>query len=135
MKKRLKDFLKEPHTIAWIILGLIVFAVFIFFDYFKSYFLKIALIGLLFILFYYIDGLLFNPVAKRAKDIFSGNLFVKRWKAFPIFLLEIYLIYFLSSFLENQLNLYLSPEKLSHWYVLIWIGIMYLFYYFKGSGD
>jgi hypothetical protein len=132
---KLTKKLKEPHMVAWIILIVMILATLIFFNFFKQYFLKIALIGLLFILFYFFDGLLFKPVANRTKDIFSGNLFVKRWKAFPIFLAELYLIYFLSSLLENWLSNYLSPQNIQWWYVLVWLGVMYGFYYFKASKD
>lgn len=132
---KISNHLKDPHIIAWVILGILVIATFIFFDIIKSVFLKIALIGFLFIIFYFIDGLIFKPVGKSTKDVFSGNLFVKRWKAFPIFLLEIYIIYFLSNYIEGQLNDYLSPDKIQWWYILIWIGIMYAFYWFKASRE
>ncbi|MFH1358528.1 MAG: hypothetical protein ABIH37_01425 [archaeon] len=125
--------LKEPHNVAWLILLGLILGVVIFFDYFRDSFLKISLIGILFILFYFFDDVLFKPIGNSVKSICSGNLFVKRWKAFPIFLLEIYLIYFLSTLLEGWLETYLAPENLSRWYVLIWIGIMYLFYHYKGS--
>ncbi|MBI2558215.1 hypothetical protein HYW20_02745 [Candidatus Woesearchaeota archaeon] len=134
-KKDLSDYLKDPHIVAWIILGLFVVVVLVFFDYFKQYFLKIALIGILFMLFYFFDDFIFKPVGKSAKDIFSGNLFVKRWKAFPIFLLEIYVIYFLSTYIENWLSIYLSADKIQWWYVLVWIAIMYGFYWFKASRE
>ncbi len=132
---KLSNKLKEPHIVAWIILIIMIIATLIFFNFFKQYFLKIALIGILFILFYFFDTFLFKTVAGRATDIFSGNKFVKRWKAFPIFLVELYLIYFLSSILENWLDNYLSPENIKWWYVLIWLAIMYGFYYLKISKD
>lgn len=123
--------LKEPHNIVWIILGLLSLISILFFDYFKQYFIKIALIGILFILFYLFDDLLFRREGKGVKDIFSGNLYVKRWKAFPIFLLEIYIIYFLSTYIENWLSNYLAPEVIKWWYVLIWLGLMFTFYWYK----
>lgn len=132
---KLSGKLKEPHIVSWIILIVIILATLIFFNFFKQYFLKIALIGVLFILFYFFDTLLFKTVAGRATDIFSGSKFVKRWKAFPIFLVEVYIIYFLSSVLENLLSNYLSVENIKWWYVLIWLLIMYGFYYFKISKD
>ena len=130
-----KISLKDPHVIAWIILALFVVLAWFFFDYFKQYFLKIALIGILFVLFYFFDGFLFSTINKQTKDVFSGNLFVKRWKAFPIFLVEIYIIYFLASVIETWLGEYLSPEKMQWWYVLVFIVLMYIFYYFKASRE
>lgn len=131
--KTLKDKLKEPHNVAWIILVLLIICVVVFFDLFRNSFLKISLIGILFILFYFFDDFLFQPIGNSVKSFCSGNLFVKRWKAFPIFLLEIYVIYFLSTLLETWLEIYLAPESLSRWYVLIWLGVMYTFYHYKGS--
>ena len=127
--------LKSPHNVAWIILILMVLAVIIFFDYFRPYFIKIAFIGILFMLFFLFDDWIFKPVGRGVKDIFSGNLFVKRWKSFPIFLAEIYLIYFLSTLLENWLIKHLSPDKLQSWHVLIWVALMFGFYWYKASRD
>lgn len=132
---KIKKYLKDPHIVAWLILFIFVAVVLIFFDYFKPYFVKIALIGILFLLFYFFDDLLFKAVGNSVKDLFSQQLFVKRWKAFPIFLVEIYIIYFLSNLIENWLNNYLLEDKLSRWYVIIWILIMFSFYWFKGSRE
>jgi len=129
------NFFKEPHNIVWIILGLLALGVMIFFDYFKQYFIKIALIGVLFILFYIFDDLLFRKEGKGVKDFFSGDLYVKRWKAFPIFLLEIYVIYFLSTIIENWLESYLAADLIKWWYVLIWLGLMFAFYWYKACRD
>lgn len=128
-------FFKEPHNIVWIIFGLLALGVMVFFDYFKQYFIKIALIGILFILFYLFDDFLFRKEGKGVKDFFSGDLYVKRWKAFPIFLLEIYIIYFLSTVIENWLESYLAADLIKWWYVLIWIGLMFVFYWYKACRD
>ena len=135
VKRDLSDYLRDPHVVVWLILIGMIAAVLFFFDLFKQYFLKIALIGILFVLFYVFDDFIFKPVGKSTKNIFSGNLFVKRWKAFPIFLAEIYLIYFLSNVIEGWLDNYLSPENIQWWYVIIWVGLMYAFYWYKGSRD
>jgi hypothetical protein len=86
-------------------------------------------------IFFLFDDWIFKPVGKSVKDVFSGNLFVKRWKAFPIFLAEIYLIYFLSTLLENWLTQQISPDKLQSWQVLVWVAIMFGFYWYKASRD
>jgi hypothetical protein len=120
---------------AWFILVASVLVVFFFFDLFEEYFLGIAIIGLLFILFHILDDLLFSLIAKKTTSILSGNLLIRSLKAFPIFLFGIYLIFFLSSRLEHFLSDFLSEENLTWWYALIWIGIMYAFYYLKLSRD
>jgi len=131
--RNLSDYLKDPHIVAWLILVLMSLGIMIFFDFFKQYFLKIAFIGILFIIFFVFDDFIFKTVGKSVKDIFSGNLFVKRWKAFPIFLAEIYIIYLISELLQNWLTQYLAPEVLKWWYVLIWMAIMFAFYWYKAS--
>jgi len=127
--------LKDPHIISWIIFVIIVLLAIILFKYIKPYFLKIALVGLLFILFHFADSIMFSVVGKNVKSFLSNGKFVKRWLAFPIFLLEIVVIYFLAGGLENFLTRYLSLDALKWWMVLIWLGIMWLFYWYRGSKE
>jgi hypothetical protein len=125
----------EPHNVSWIVLALLVVVSWIFFASIKPYFIEVASIGVLFVVFYIVDDIIFRPVGNSTKDIFSGNLFVKRWKAFPIFLIEIYVIYFASNYLQEAFGEYLQPDKIQWWYMLVWLAFMYAFYYLKASRD
>lgn len=125
----------DLDIVFWFILFVSVTSVFLFFDFFEQYFLSIAIIGFIFILFHVLDDLLFKFIARKTTSILSGGLLSRSLKAFPVFLIGIYAIFFLSSRLEHFLSDFLSEGNLRWWYVLIWVGIMYLFYYFKLSRD
>jgi hypothetical protein len=130
LERKIRRFFHDPLNIAWVVLGVLVLFFTIFFNYFKQYFLKIALIGLFFIMFYWLDSKLYTPAKENVRNFFSGDPFAKKWKAFPVFLLEVYLVYLLSGIVQVLVQDYITPNVLRRWHVILWMAIMFLFYLF-----
>ena len=135
MKKTGRDSLKDPHIVWWGILIVLIASAIIFFNYIKPYFIRIALIGILSMVFYWLDDMLFRRIGKKMRKHLAGNSCDRGWKAFPVFLFEIYIIYFLSSYLEILLGDYISPESIRWWHIWAWIGLMYSLYLLKEFGE
>jgi len=130
-----ESFWKNAHNILGVLLLVSLVGMVLFFNYFRDFFLKLVVISFLYIMFYFLDPIIFKPVGNSVRTMFSNNKFVGRLSAFPVFLFGLYFFYWLSTVLENVLLVSLSPENLVWPYVILWIAIMFAFYWYKASRE
>lgn len=129
----MKRFLRDPHTILW--LGVIVLLLIAtVFGLFTDIIVDVMIISGLFVTFYFIDPLIFDVRGNSVVTLFSGHLYTKRWQAFPVFLLELFIFSWASNnIIEPLARGVLNDNIISPVPVFIWFAFIFGFYWFKAS--
>ncbi len=130
-KRKLRKFFSDPLNISWIVLGVLLIVFLVFFDYYRKHFLKTSLIGIFFMMFFWLDGVIFRPASERLRYFAKSDPFAKKWKMFPVFLVEVYLAYLVASLMYYWLGRHITPDMVHRWYVIPWLIVMFGFYWHK----
>jgi hypothetical protein len=123
---------KDMYAIIWIamiaaLVGMTFFA--------KLYVRDMMVISILFVLFWYLEPFLYGMHGKSITALLSRGHSVPRWKRFPIFFLEIILLYAIYSGLQSALESAFPAGSVNIVIVGLWLGFLFLLWVYKFSKE
>ena len=123
---------KDSFAVMWLIL-IISLALMTYF--LKSYVKDMIVISILFLIFKYLEPLIYSVHKRSATTILSGGHSVPTWKRFPIFFLEILLAYIIYGTLQTALDTAFPSGSINIVFVALWVGFLFLLWVVKFSRE
>jgi len=129
-KKRAAELKQDTFVYIWVlfIVAFVVMTV-----YLKSYVKEMINISVLFMIFFYLEPLMFGVTGKTVTTVLSKGQNVPNWKRFPLFFLVIVLVYFMYSGIQEMLDIAFPEEHVNIVFVLMWLGLLFLLWVYKFS--
>ena len=131
-EKHVARLKKDVFAIMWIIFiaTLIIMTL-----YFKQYVKDMIVISLVFLIAWYMDDYVYCNHRTSITTFLSRGQRVPSWKRFPLFFLEIVVLYGVYIFLENALNYAFPAQAINFVLVLLWVGFLFLIWIYKFSKE
>lgn len=130
--KHVEKLKKDTFAIIWIIFAAVLVAMTVLF---KQYVKGMIVISLLFLIFWYLEPLMFGATGKTVTAYLSRGQKVPRWKRFPLFFLVIILVYVLYSAIQMALDAAFPQESVNIVFVVLWLGFLFLLWHYKFSRE
>lgn len=130
--KHVEKLKKDTFAIIWIIFAAVLVAMTVLF---KQYVKGMIVISLLFLIFWYLEPLMFGATGKTVTAYLSRGQKVPRWKRFPLFFLVIILVYVLYSAIQMALDAAFPQESVNIVFVVLWLGFLFLLWHYKFSKE
>jgi len=130
--KKVERLKKDVYAIIWIALiaALILMSVFG-----KVYIRDMMVISILFVIFWYLEPWLYGMHGKSVTTLLSRGQRVPTWKRFPIFFLEILLLYAIYSGLQSALESAFPAGSVNIVIVAMWVGFLFLLWVYRFSKE
>ncbi|MEM5814371.1 MAG: hypothetical protein QXD77_00980 [Candidatus Aenigmatarchaeota archaeon] len=132
IKKKARELEHDVFAYIWAIF----IAVFIILTiYFKTYVKEMIVISALFLIFWFIEPLMFGVTGKTVTTILSKGKEVAEWKRFPLFFLVIIFLYVLYNGIGMVISMAFPEESINVVFVVMWLGFLYLLWVYKFSKE
>lgn len=122
-EKKVKELEKDVFAIMWLILIIVLVILTVFF---KPYLKQIINISIVFMIFYYMQPLMFGMTGRTVTTFLSRGQKVPVWKKFPLFVLVVVIINLLYSGIQTVLDIAFPEEHVNIVFVIVWMGFLYL---------
>ncbi len=130
--KKVEKLRKDTLAIIWVVF---IVTLTIMTLYFKSYVKDMIVISLVFLIAWYLDDYIYCGHGKSITTFLCRGRRVPSWKRFPIFFLEIVVLYGGYVFLENVLDYAFPAQAINFVLVILWIGFLFLLWIYKFSKE
>lgn len=132
VRKEVRMIENDVFTYIWIafivaLVGMMVF--------FKGYVKQMINISILFLIFWYLEPIIFGMTGTTVTTLLSRGRKVTEWKRFPLFFLVTILVYVLYSGVEMALDLAFPEEHVNPVFVIMWLGMLFLLWVYKFSKE
>jgi hypothetical protein len=129
-KKRAAELKQDTFVYIW---SLFVIAFVVMTIYFKSYVKEMINISVLFMIFFYLEPLMFGVTGTTVTTLLSRGRKVANWKRFPLFFLIIIMVYVMYTGVQAILDMAFPEEHVNIIFVLMWLGMLFLLWIYKFS--
>ena len=128
--KHIRAIQKDIFAIIWIIFAAALALMTLFF---KVYLRDMIVISIMFILFWFLEPVMYGMHGRSITSLLSRGQTVPKWKRFPLFFLEIILLYIIYAALQTVIESTLPASAVNFILVLLWVGFLFLLwqYYFS----
>ena len=131
-KKKVEELEKDTFSYIWFIFIIVLILTTV---AFKSYVKEMINISILFMIFFYLEPIMFGVTGRTATTILSRGRDVPVWKRFPLFFLVVIFVYVLYTGIQFALDLAFPEEHVNIVFVLTWLGFLYLMWVFIFSKE
>ncbi|MEM5804863.1 MAG: hypothetical protein QXU82_03425 [Candidatus Aenigmatarchaeota archaeon] len=131
-QKKARELKQDTYAYIWIIF---IIALALMTLYFKMYIKEMINVSALFILFWYLEPLMFGVTGTTATTILGKGKFIPAWKRFPLFFLVIIFVYVLYNGVKMVLDIAFPEEHVNFVFVIMWLGLLYLLWIYKFSKE
>ena len=129
-RKKAEEMEKDTFSYIWFIfiVSLTVMAL-----GFKGYTKEMINVSILFMIFWYLQPLMFGMTGRTVTTILSKGQDVPIWKRFPLFFLVIVVLYLINRGIQIALDMAFPDEHVNIVFVIIWIGFLYFIWVYVFS--
>ncbi|MFH0829559.1 MAG: hypothetical protein V1887_00145 [Candidatus Aenigmatarchaeota archaeon] len=130
MRRKCNEIGHDVFTYIWIafIVALILTMMF-----FRGYVKQMINMSVLFLIFWYLEPLVFGMTGTTMTTLLSRGRKVAEWKRFPLFFVVTILVYVIYSGVEMVLDLAFPEEHINPVFVIMWLGMLFLLWVYKFS--
>ena len=132
MKGKFREIGHDVFTYIWIafIISLILVMMF-----FRGYVKQMINMSVLFLIFWYLEPLVFGMTGTTMTTLISRGRKVVEWKRFPLFFLVTILVYLIYSGVEMVLDMAFPEEHINPVFVIMWLAMLFLLWVYKLSKE
>jgi len=121
--KEVRMLRKDIFAQIWVVLAVVLVVMTL---YFKAYVKGMIIISILFMMFWYLQPLVFGVTGKTVTTYLSRGQKVPWWKRFPLFFLFIVMLAVLNAGLEAVFSMAFPEESVNIVFVIMWLGFLFL---------
>ena len=123
---------KDTFAQIWVLFAAVLVAMTLFF---KASVKSLIIVSILFMLFWYVEPVIFGATGKTVTTYLSKGQKVPRWKRFPLFFLAIVALDLIYTGIQELFDIAFPETSVNLVFVLTWLGFLFLMWVYIFSKE
>lgn len=131
-RKKAREIKQDVFALIWILFAAVLLAMSV---YFKDFIKEMMVISVLFLVFWYLEDIMFGMTGTTVTTVISRGKKIEAWKRFPLFFLAVVLIDVVWNVMWYLLDLAFPGEQVNIVFIGMWLGLLFLLWVYKFSKE
>ncbi|MEM0372751.1 MAG: hypothetical protein QXO69_02870 [archaeon] len=131
-KEKVEELKQDTYAFIWLLFIVVLVAMSV---YFKAYIKEMINVSILFLIFWYVEPMMFGATGTTVTTLLGRGKKVPAWKRFPLFFIVIILVYVLYNGIQFALNTAFPEESVNIVFIAMWLVMLFLLWVYKFSKE